>query len=518
MIADLRLIRFALRRLNYQTLIWYALWVLFIGYIAFILLYNLLQWPPPWYDEATVLRVSKNFAFNGVYADYSSDGNRYTGPLMSVGPTVLLPIAMGYKLFGVSIELARLVMVFYSVLTLLAVYGLGIVLFNKRFAFLAVVLFVAIPPIEQFIRTVLGEIPSLFFLFAGLWLWMRDERPNWVVLMGSGVLLGLGSITKTQMGVCILAALVAATLLNFIWFRSRRWVYFVVPTVVAGIILAGWMYYTANILGTGDRNFAADADLIRKTTAVALAPSFEVIRINVTKLLEWNVLFVPALVLGLIFLFRRDKEGQQWTTLYLLVLASTGFFVASNGSFRYLYPAQALIVVFIAYILYQLLIAFPVNWQGLRAIWRGKTLSASTLLSFMVLALIVGMLVLPVYRKTSNVIFDADSYAYKVVDYLKANFPPRTLIETTEAQISLLTDHIYHEPPDSFRVERMMEDHLGIKRIKLYDFREWVDPDLVIVGPTAGVRETYPDKHLADYPLIKQFGPYRIYAKQIKTG
>src|SRR5215203_5803510 len=78
---------------------------------AFLLVYKLDQYPRPWYDEGSHLHVAKNFALNGVYADYSSEGNRPFGPAVGVGPTVLLPIALLFKLGGVSIPLARVVIV-----------------------------------------------------------------------------------------------------------------------------------------------------------------------------------------------------------------------------------------------------------------------------------------------------------------------------------------------------------------------------------------------------------------------
>ncbi|MEZ4638895.1 MAG: hypothetical protein R2856_28705 [Caldilineaceae bacterium] len=47
----------------------------------------------------------------GVYADYSSEGLRHFGPTIGVGPTVMLPIAAAFELFGIGLMQARLVIV-----------------------------------------------------------------------------------------------------------------------------------------------------------------------------------------------------------------------------------------------------------------------------------------------------------------------------------------------------------------------------------------------------------------------
>ncbi|NWG18486.1 MAG: hypothetical protein HXY41_17830, partial [Chloroflexi bacterium] len=81
---------------------------------AFLLLYRLDVYPEPWYDEGSHLHVAKNYALNGIYADYSSEGIRYYGPAVGVGPTVMLPVAALFNLFEVSIPLARLAIVVYG--------------------------------------------------------------------------------------------------------------------------------------------------------------------------------------------------------------------------------------------------------------------------------------------------------------------------------------------------------------------------------------------------------------------
>jgi 4-amino-4-deoxy-L-arabinose transferase-like glycosyltransferase len=134
--------------------------VILIG--AFLLVYQLDRYPAPWYDEGSHLHVAKNFALNGVYADYSSEGNRPFGPAVGVGPTVLLPIALLFKVIGVSIPLARAVIVVYGVLSLSMLYLLTARLLNQRAALIAVMLTLLSPAVDFVFksRTVLGEVPG----------------------------------------------------------------------------------------------------------------------------------------------------------------------------------------------------------------------------------------------------------------------------------------------------------------------------------------------------------------------
>src|SRR5690348_18477110 len=91
---------------------WLAYAVGIAGFL-WLALYNLGYSPVPWFDEGEHLRVPKTLVQYGQYAVWSADGFRYFGPTIGVGPTVLLPIALVFKLFGIGLVQARLVMVAY---------------------------------------------------------------------------------------------------------------------------------------------------------------------------------------------------------------------------------------------------------------------------------------------------------------------------------------------------------------------------------------------------------------------
>ena len=141
--------------------------------LIFLAVYNLSNYPVTWFDEGSHLHVPKTLLHFGVYADYSSEGFRYYGPTVGVGPTVMLPIAAVFKLFGIGLLQARLVMILYLLATIYVFYRLAWVLGNQRLAWVATALLVASRGVSllEYGRQVLGEVPGLFFVVAGFALW-----------------------------------------------------------------------------------------------------------------------------------------------------------------------------------------------------------------------------------------------------------------------------------------------------------------------------------------------------------
>src|SRR5579859_7426191 len=99
-----------------------------VAVILFFSVYNLSSFPLTWFDEGSHLHVPKAVIRLGAYADFSSDGFRYFGPTIGVGPTVLLPVAAAFWAFGIGLLQARLVMVLYLLAAIVAFYRLARVL------------------------------------------------------------------------------------------------------------------------------------------------------------------------------------------------------------------------------------------------------------------------------------------------------------------------------------------------------------------------------------------------------
>ena len=77
--------------------------IILLGFIIglpILVFYNLGINPRPWHDEGANLGLARTLAEDGVYASRNSDGYQTFGAVQSIGPTVVVPVAISHKLFG----------------------------------------------------------------------------------------------------------------------------------------------------------------------------------------------------------------------------------------------------------------------------------------------------------------------------------------------------------------------------------------------------------------------------------
>lgn len=146
---------------------------LLVALAALLALVNLPYAPATWFDEGSHLHVPKTLVRYGVYADISSEGFRYFGPTIGVGPTVMLPIAGAFQIAGVGLLQARLVIVAYLAVALLLLFLLARRLHGMQVALIALLLALASRTLRfegmiEYGRQVLGEVPGMAFLLGGI--------------------------------------------------------------------------------------------------------------------------------------------------------------------------------------------------------------------------------------------------------------------------------------------------------------------------------------------------------------
>ena len=146
-------------------------WVSVAGLLVVVVLATarLSRWPATWFDEGMHLHVPKALVQAGVYADRSSEGFRYFGPTLGVGPTVLLPIAASFAAFGVGLLQARVVMAVFLVAFVVLVYTFGRRLGGPVVGLLSAALVIATPApsVIEYGRQVVGEVPGRRRALAG---------------------------------------------------------------------------------------------------------------------------------------------------------------------------------------------------------------------------------------------------------------------------------------------------------------------------------------------------------------
>ena len=133
--------------------------------------YNLANYPTIWWDEGIFSEAAANLAQHGRYAFTVQSPNQLNDLdfRISAGPAVILPVALAYKLFGVSLVSGRLVAGAYLVLTFLVLFLGARRLWGSATGLLAVTLAFLGTDVLYWGRSVLGDIPALgLFLCATL--------------------------------------------------------------------------------------------------------------------------------------------------------------------------------------------------------------------------------------------------------------------------------------------------------------------------------------------------------------
>ena len=154
-----------------------GLWsYLLIALIALpLLLWNLDSHPVPWFDEGFTTHAARTLAERGVYGTYNAqDGYLHFDSGVSTGPTLVIPIALSFKLFGYGMWQARLVNVLFTMVLLWGLFAVMKRLYGQNVGLLSVMILLGWPNLAgagflNVSRQVLGEAPVLAFLAVGWW-------------------------------------------------------------------------------------------------------------------------------------------------------------------------------------------------------------------------------------------------------------------------------------------------------------------------------------------------------------
>ncbi|MDW8068675.1 MAG: glycosyltransferase family 39 protein [Anaerolineae bacterium] len=479
--------------------------------ILFLALYNLTDYPLTWFDEGSHLHVPKALVRFGVYADYSSEGLRYYGPTIGVGPTVMLPIAAVFKVFGIGLLQARLVMALYLLAAIYGFYRLAFTLGGCRLAWAVTALVVSSTGIIEYGRQVLGEVPGLFFVVAGFGLWLSAwEKASGRRLVLVGALLGLAMVTKHQYLLILAPTLALAWLANLLYYRVAPQRVFLVPGLIAAACLALWQIYL--ILYLGPSTASENLEMLRQQAAgAAFAFSPKLMRESVKYLLSLSVylgMLFPVLFYGSVLSLPRHREGQRWGVVLLFVLTNLLWYIfASIGWPRYAFPGLTMASFFVADFFHRLTDGFTIEWTSLWETLRGKRSDLQKYaFRWAMLLWFAIMVARPLVYNVRRIVAPPLNTPAAMAAYLDAHVPHDTLIETFEPEMGFLTDHNYHFAPTEVL-------HQGVRYVWLngpppsesYDFVQKEKPDYVLIGPLARWINLYPADVLADHyrPVVR---------------
>lgn len=488
--------------------------------VAFLALYNLTDYPLTWFDEGSHLHVPKTLVRFGVYADYSSEGFRHYGPTIGLGPTVMLPIAVAFWLFGIGLLQARLVMALYLLATVYAFYRLARTLGGRRFAWVATGLLITSRGVALILygRQVLGEVPGLFFLVAGLWIWFaRWGRSSWWRLGLVGLFFGLAVVTKYQYLLFLAPALALVWLANLVYYRTTPQRVFVLPGLVAAGGFALWQICLILYLGPGTTTENL-ANLRQFTAGAALTFSPYHMEESLKVLMSFpNYLgaVLPALAYGFFLVLSPRREAQRWGVVFTLVAVNLGWYVvASIGWWRYAFLGLALLSLFVARFFDDFIEGFRSNEASFEGgLHQARSAPRNRVLGWAMTAWLVAMFVLPLGETVWKILSPGFNAPEAMAAYLNEHIPLDVLIETWEPEMGFLTDHNYHFPPPMLLLDAVNQVHLnGPPVAKAYQFVQSELPEYVLLGYFGRLVEVYPADLLATrHTMVTRIGEYELY-------
>lgn len=159
------------------------------------------------FDDAYNAQVAAHFADTFVYAVEYPDVIPCSVRI-TTGPTMLLPTAFLYRMFGVSILTSQVIALVYSALLLIAIFKFADFIV-KRWTWASLGIFVTFLLASNWVFdlsiVLLGEIAALFFVVASLYNLCKFIEGRYVnCLFYSGMFLAFSLVTKTsQIFMCI---------------------------------------------------------------------------------------------------------------------------------------------------------------------------------------------------------------------------------------------------------------------------------------------------------------------------
>ena len=489
--------------------------VLISAVIIFCSFYNLSNYPTVWWDEAIFSETAANLVQHGRYAFtiQSPDNLKDFDFRISAGPVLILPVALAYRLFGVSVWSGRLVAGAFLVLAFAFLYLSARLLLSRAPALLAVLLSLLSTGILYWGRSVMGDVPALACFLAGVFFLIKGlQKERHVLFLAAGLCLGLAVDAKEFYGFTILPAMAA-----LVWeYRRRRpELLKAAGALVAGaaLPLAAYVVLKAVVLGgvwPALNHFYYQKKLLcheffTPCTIGRIYPESAAFLLT-------HPLFVSG-ILGLWLYQRRQGRSLPW--LYWLVNLSLWsiFYVLAVYWERFALPALVLASPWAAYLVVAIYEASSraADFKNHPHLARGAGI---IVLACLIFPLTLAGSLQPICTRVTD-------SPFKVIEYLRYHIPGTFLIETPEYELTFLDDeHRFHLMPEFYFVESTASSIiLSNPAPEAYDFTK-IKADLLVLGSfgKSVFQQNYPlDQVRKHYKKIASIDYYDIYLRRDRS-
>ncbi|NLE45694.1 MAG: hypothetical protein GX620_13310 [Chloroflexi bacterium] len=480
------------------------------------------DYPRICFDEGYYLQLAKNLVLHGEYALVNPPQELDRFGLGNSSPTLILPIALAFRFFGVGIVQARLVSAIYLMGAVVAGYVLLRHLYGWPTAALAEALFIVAGPttvslfqggtlISEFStiwmgRKVLGEIPALFFALLGAWAWFRGwEQVRVWWLIGAGLLFGLTFVTKEQFLLIVGPVLGLMWIVDRLYYRRLRFQHLAIPLVLSGIPLGIWYGYKLAVLGPEafGRHLVTLSEVSRASTWL-VDPGRWPARFSFLYNNAFHLVGLTGILYTLALSMRRDLRGLKSSFLPILSVWFVCWFAfLSIGWPRYAYPGLAISSALAAKPLVDLIGELPV---GLRHLW-ARVRSGGMIWALVATVVAVVAVGYPLQDLIRQVLFDTDRTPQEFAAYIEAHTEPNVLIENFEWELDFLSERHYHHPSPEVFVQLLRNDPN-----RTYDPLVYA-PDYLVDGIYSKGTGLYPTELLEQCcRRVGSVGEYDLYA------
>ena len=497
------------RRLTASPCFWPAL--LLAAAVFWVSFYNLANYPQLWWDEAIFSETAANVVQHGRYAFTVETPNQLSDLdyRITAGPTIILPVALSYRLLGVGLVQGRLVAGLYLAFAFLALFLCSRLLFGTPAALLAVLLVLTGTDVINWGRAVLGDVPALGLFLFGTWLITRSlEEDSFTFLFLGGLFLGLAFDAKEFYGLAFLPPLAAHAWQHWGAWRllAKKLGLFILG--VSGPLLA-YLIFKAVVLGgiwPAGLHFLRQKSLLRHEFFTPLTVGR--IYVESFRYLLTHPLYLSGLA-GCCWLWRTGRLTLARTLWAGNLLLWSLVYLTAIFWPRFALPALFLASPFAADLLCRILARGTARIAPRQRRWVNVGLMTGFILWVMPLT---GLNCL----ETAATLHDQPPS--RLVAYLHQYVPLQSLIETPEYELAFLDDdHRIHLMPAFYIVQSGDQGvELFNPRHEPYNFNE-IKADVLVLGSFGKsiFAQIYPpalvDKY---YRRVARLDCYDIYVRR----
>lgn len=312
--------------------------------VLFLSTYKISESPPIWMDEGIITQVAENVATQGVNGIQVAPGEFVSAGFVTTSYVVTYPIALFFKFFGVGLLQARAVMVLFLFAFFLVAYFLSKQQMPKTLAILSLLLLASFAPIYGNGKNVLGEIPGLVFLLAGLLgvgMIERGVRTITLFLL-TGLFFGLCVVTKPIFILVIPAFVVPLYFYRQILLNSPKLWVLAVASFFIPVLAWLWIQFSgdsfANILSI----------YMDPHSTLSLNSVFGNLKRFVTESqpMYFMVLFVAWLTSFAVRLRKKSHISYVETITFLFTALVILAYVRTIGYYRYFFLGQVVALMY----------------------------------------------------------------------------------------------------------------------------------------------------------------------------